>query len=111
MSSGVNTTEKTCLPVFVIVVLPFFHRKLPGTSMYGETFLFCALPPERVLPLSAVLFAKSSVEAVGFVEIIGVALFTVTLATSLRALAVWPLSTLPTKQMPCESLRLAVAIA
>ena len=60
--------------------------------MYGETFLFCALPSERVLPLSAVLFAKSSVEAVGFVEIIGVALFTVTLAVRLCTSTYLPLS-------------------
>lgn len=60
--------------------------------MEGLALLFLAVPPVRVLAARVLPLARSSVAAVGFVLIVGVAFVTVIQATLLFVLACRPLS-------------------
>ena len=63
------------------------HTKRPATGIEGLALLFLAMPPVRALAARVLPLVRSSVAAVGFVVIVGVAFVTVTQTTLLFVLA------------------------
>ena len=69
-----------------------FHTKRPATGTEGRALLFLAVPPVRALAARVSPTARSSLAAVGFVLIVGVAFVTVTRTILLLVSACRPLS-------------------